>query len=49
MKNLAAATHVLFSASRGNVCLHKMIECTRFSFNKLFRVTAYVLKFIESL
>lgn len=50
IKNPVAATHVLFSTTRAKVCLHEAVDCTRFSsFIKLLRVTAYVLKFIESL
>jgi len=50
IKNPVATTHVLLSVNRAKVCLHKVIDCTRFSsFIKLLHVTAYVLRFIEFL
>lgn len=36
------------SFNKPEVCLHNIIDCTRFStFNKLLRVTSYVLKFAD--
>ena len=50
IKNPVATTHVLVSTSGTKVCLSELIDCARFSsFNKLLHVTAYVLKFIETL
>ena len=40
----------MVSTSGTKVCLSELIDCVKFSsFNKLLRVTAYVLKFIETL
>ena len=50
IKNPVATTHVLVSTSGTKVCLSELIDCARFSsFTKLLHVTAYVLKFIETL
>ena len=50
IKNSVATTHVLVSTSETKVHLSEVIDCAKYSsFNKLLRVTAYVLKFLESL
>ena len=50
IKNSVATTHVLVNTSETKVRLSKVIDCAKYSsFNKLLHVTAYVLKFLESL
>ena len=50
IKNSVATTHVLVSTGKTKVCLSEVIDCAEYSsFNKLLRVTAYVLKFLEIL
>ena len=50
IKNSVATTQVLVSTSEIKVRLSEVTDCAKYSsFNKQLRVTAYVLKFLESL
>ena len=52
IKHPMSTTHVLLSSNGPKVCMHTIIDCTRFgsrSLSKLLRVTAYAQRFVSLL